>query len=155
MPRWEPKGPLSFLRGAKITFHKDARCGRVANMLNGWEDSKQGKQWLVELFRSDAEIYRETRTAIADALERDTGLRLELVKPDGRPTAGIRQLKLQAEYQEIADDVLARIEAGEIEKNAKADVARDRGISARKVADALRYRRGAIAGINITRRPAT
>jgi hypothetical protein len=137
-------------------------------MLNGWEDSDKGEQWLIELFRSDTEIDRETRNAIADAIERDTGLRLDLVRADSKPTSGSRRMRLQHEYQEIADEVLALIREGDRlraagepvpkqleEKNAKDDVAKRRRISPRKVAAALRYRRGVIAGITITPRQDT
>jgi len=148
---WDPTGPLSSLQGAKITNHEDARCGRVANMLNGWESSEKGVDWLIELFRSDAMIDQATRIAIADALERKSGLRLMLVGANGTPTSGTKRLRKQHEYQEIADDVLARIAEGEVEKNAKTDVARDRNIGIRKVANALAYRRGAGRTFTITK----
>jgi hypothetical protein len=135
------EGPLWFLRGSKITNHSDLENYLVANMLNGWESSEQGKKWLIELFRSNVVIDRQTRDAIANALERDEGLRLKLVRGDQRPTAGTAKLRLQHELQEIADDVTARIAAGEVPKNAKADVARERGIGLTKVKDALAYRK--------------
>ena len=144
MGKGGPKGPMWFLRGAKITNHADRENYLVANMLNGWESSGNGEQWLVELFRSEVPIDRQTRTAIADAFERRDGLRLKLIKGNQRPTAGTAKLHLQHDLQEIADDVLARIANGEAPKNAKADVARERGIGPTKVKDALAYRKSSL-----------
>lgn len=100
-----------------------------------------GKQVLIDLFRSNVELDRETRDAIADALEREDGIRLELVMGAGRPAFYTDRLKTWHEYQEIADEVAALIASGDVPKAAKSKVMERRGIGEAKLKKALAYRR--------------
>lgn len=146
----------------KITAgHSDELNMRAAYLLNGVHPGNE--QALIDLFRSDVALDRSTRDAIADALERKTGLRLRLVREKGfqnKPSL-IDELKLIAEYQEIAADVQAEansegsrrgIDPKRCVKHAKDIVAERRQISLAKVKVALReaYRTRAV---RITKTP--
>lgn len=136
----------------KLTMqHSGPLNMRAAHMLNGVHPGRKqtGKQILAALFRSDEPIDRQTRDAVADALERERGLRLELVLDKGwqtRNRAMTDELALLYEYQTIAEEVAARAAEIAVEKGlapsrcmkpAKVDVAAARNISADKVKDAL------------------
>lgn len=113
---------------------------RASFTLNGVH--KGSANDLVELMRSSEPIDPQTREAIADALERKSGVRLEFHRGNEAPLTDHFETELK--YQQIADSVAARMRAGgAVEKNAKADAAKEFGVSLRTVATALRRRRRA------------
>lgn len=114
---------------------------RVAFTLNGVHRG-DGAAELIELMRSSETIDRQTREAIANALERRSGVRLEFHKSNEAPF--LEDLETELKYQEIADSVAALLKAGAVPKNAKRDVAEKFGVSLRTVSTALRRRRGSI-----------
>ena len=135
----------------KITRHADPLNMRASFVLNGIHDGD--KQVLVDLFSSDLEIDRQTRDALVEALKRRDGIRLELVRANGRPASFTARLRTMHEYQEIADEVAALMKAGDVPKAAKSKVMERRGIGEAKLKKALRYRRSHSA--TITYRPNT
>lgn len=125
---------------AKVTgSHSGPLNMRAAFVLNGVHAGDASA--LIELMRSSEPIDRQTRDAIADALERRKGVRLELRR--GNEAALTRRFETMLQYQNIADNVAARIAAGEVEKNAKIDAAKQFGVSARTVSTALRWQQNA------------
>jgi hypothetical protein len=110
---------------------------RAAFVLNGV--AKGDKSALIELMRSDEEIDRETRLAIADAFERRKGIRLEL--HPGLQAPLLTRTGTEFLYQQIADSVAARMEAGAAEKKAKGETAAEFQVSLRTVATALKWKR--------------
>jgi hypothetical protein len=90
--------------------------------------------------RSNEPIDRQTRDAIADALERTEGVRLELKK--GNEASWTKRAETRLRWQGIADDFKARLrEPDAIEKNIRTDVAKDWKVSVRTVDDALAWAR--------------
>lgn len=113
---------------------------RAAFVLNGvWKGDASA---LIDLMRSNETIDPQTREAIAEAFERKSGLRLELHKGNEAPLAA--RLPTELRYQEIADAFQEQLaEPGAVEKNVKADVAKQFGVSVRTVGTALLHRKGA------------
>jgi hypothetical protein len=110
---------------------------RAAFTLNGvWQGDETA---LIELMRSDEPIDRETRVAIADALERRKGIRLELHRGNTAPL--LKRAETEFLYQKIADSVAARIASGTAEKRAKGEAAAEFEVSLRTVATALKWKR--------------
>jgi hypothetical protein len=109
---------------------------RAAFVLNGVR--KGNKTALIDLMRSDETIDRETRLAIAEALERRKGVRLEFHRGNEAPF--MQRAKTEFLYQQIADSVAARMtQPGAVEKNAKKDAAAEFKVSLRTIATALRW----------------
>ena len=122
----------------KITSHTDALNMRASFTLNGVED--YGVDSLIELFRSNVPIDRNTRDAIADALARKKGRRLDLIKAKpNRPL--VARISTLYEYQQIADAVAKHVASGDRPKAAKSKVMEERRISLDKVKKALRHRK--------------
>lgn len=118
----------------KITRHSDELNGRATFILNGIHAGDA--RALIALFRSDVPIDRATRDAIADALERKSGVRLELKRGNEAPLTSHFETELN--YQEMRDSFDARMkQPGAVEKNVKKDVAAEFKVSARTVATAL------------------
>ena len=93
---------------------------------------------LIRLMRSNEPIEKATRDAIADALERRRGTRLEFHR--GNEATKIQRGVTEMRYQSIADCVDRFASEGQAAKNAKKDVAQLFGVSLRTVATALRWR---------------
>lgn len=120
---------------AKFTRHSTLLNMRATYMLNSIHPID--KAALVDLLRSTDDIDRFTRDAIADALERQSGVRLELTQGRGTPASYTSRLATLHEYQEIAADV-AQAKADDLPKPA-AHVAANRRISIAKVRRAMRH----------------
>jgi hypothetical protein len=130
----------------KITAgHSGPLNARVAFTLNGVQRGDGSE--LIDLMRSDEPIDRQTREAIADALERREGVRLEFHRGNDAPA--VEHWETELHYQDIADAVYALVsKPGGVEKNAKIDVAKQFGVSRRTVDTALRRRRHALYRIS-------
>lgn len=124
---------------AKITSgHSGPLNMRATFTLNGVH--RGDASILVDLMRSDETIDRQTREAIANALERTKGIRLEFHRGNDAPFTAHAETQLR--YQEIADRVFELMALpGAVEKNVKADVAKEFAVSPRTVETALERRR--------------
>ena len=120
---------------------------RAAFTLNGVHQGDPSD--LVRLLRSNESIDRQTRDAIADALERESGIRLEFHRGNEAPF--LTRMDTELRYQHIADAVIDMLKKpGAIEKNVKKDVAKQFGVSQRTLETALRRLRRAVFRISKT-----